>query len=263
MTRDERSRVERVVRTPVAKGRWPRFVVVLVGVAAGVISAAGDARGGGAQEGSFGADQLWRSEVSRPCSDALQSMTPALAMQNSAPRERRKDPHRERTARWRPPFLRSLTAYELDGRQLTIQQVLSPGVARDWGGREIRIDVATFEMARNLAQNLPINEKYGLSFARAGVPQAEGEEGLAPYICDKEYSALFGTQVGWTVFRRRYDGGYTATYRIDWNPDSGAHFNVAYYRDGWRFYSVAIGFLCDGVPCTVEQVERLARQLGG
>ena len=108
-------------------------------------------------------------------------------------------------------------------------------------------EVDNFETARNLAQNLAINRDFGISF---------GDPNKQPLV--GRLHSQQGRQIGWKVSTERV----VAEYRLDWDPEKGAHFNVKYTVKGDRAvtYKAAIPFRCNGSICTEEQVLRYLRQ---
>lgn len=120
---------------------------------------------------------------------------------------------------------------------------------------EPEINFKTIEHARAYSLNHPSFLEHGFSVIGKG-------NGWEEYICTMNSSTFKDYQVGWQ--KKLTDGSY-ARYRLDWDPTKFGHINIEYTVPNgmgkMKTTKLSVGFLCNDVPCSEEEVLNLVKKL--
>ncbi len=119
-------------------------------------------------------------------------------------------------------------------------------------GKEPLLTVGDVNQARTYAFRFP-------AFKDFGFPDPGGK-GWVPYNSRLPKSGMFGKKVGYEI----HNSNGHARLRFDWDDQNGAHFNIEITeRTGVAptTHKVAIGFPCNGQPCTESQYKQLAESM--
>lgn len=115
---------------------------------------------------------------------------------------------------------------------------------------ELRVAVGDVNQARKLAYNFPALKDMG--FPAIG-------KSWEPFVVKMERSSLKGLRSGWKHIN---EAGDIAIVRLDYDPIKGAHYNIDITKKtmkGKEPYKLSIEFDCNGLPCTGDQVKKLAQ----
>jgi hypothetical protein len=116
--------------------------------------------------------------------------------------------------------------------------------------RELTLDVGDIGQAKTLAMRFPAFEDLGY-----GLPGGKGWQ-LRPVTM--ESSVLKGKNVVWQTGDGK--NGH-AIARLDWDPVKGGHYNIEMMDKDKVTHQLAIKFLCNGSPCTKEEVLKIAERM--
>ena len=123
--------------------------------------------------------------------------------------------------------------------------------------KEVEIDLSSRESAMYFAQNHPLFHKYNF-----GTPSSGPHTGWKPFKSRMNKSKFNGKYVG---FEKKLDDGTYARYRLDWDPDKKAHYNVemTVIDDMGKTKNVkfATKFDCNGTPCSEDQINKFVDRM--
>lgn len=111
--------------------------------------------------------------------------------------------------------------------------------------------------ARTYVYKHPILKDLGFD-----APSVNQLSGWKPYKSRLESSSFYDKRIGWT---KKLDDGSSARVRLDWDPETGGHYNIEVFKakiDGRaETIKLKVEFNCAGRMCTEAEVLSMVNQM--